>query len=44
MDGLTVKRLAASLASLTAFLVVWKLLTVITGTPDYILPAPEVVG
>jgi NitT/TauT family transport system permease protein len=38
------KRLAASLGSLAAFLVAWKLLTVITGTPAYILPAPEVVG
>jgi NitT/TauT family transport system permease protein len=38
------KRLVASLLSLAAFLVAWKLLTVVTGTPDYILPAPEVVG
>ena len=38
------KRLAASILSLAAFLVAWKLLTVVTGTPDYILPAPEVVG
>jgi NitT/TauT family transport system permease protein len=38
------KRLIAALISLTAFLVAWKLLTVLTGTPDYILPAPEVVG
>lgn len=38
------KRLAATLLSLAAFLVAWKLLTVVTGTPDYILPAPEVVG
>jgi NitT/TauT family transport system permease protein len=38
------KRLAASLLSLAAFLVAWKLLTVVTGTPDYILPAPEAVG
>jgi NitT/TauT family transport system permease protein len=37
-------RLAATLASLAAFLVAWKLLTVVTGTPEYILPAPEVVG
>ncbi|HYN64199.1 MAG TPA: ABC transporter permease [Candidatus Limnocylindrales bacterium] len=36
--------MAASLLSLAAFLAAWKLLTVITGTPDYILPAPEVVG
>jgi NitT/TauT family transport system permease protein len=32
------------LLSLAAFLAAWKLLTVVTGTPDYILPAPEVVG
>ena len=38
------KRLAATLLSLAAFLAVWKLLTVVTGTPDYILPAPEVVA
>ena len=30
--------------SLAAFLAAWKLLTVVTGTPDYILPAPEVVA
>jgi NitT/TauT family transport system permease protein len=44
MDGNEVTRLAASLLSLTAFLVAWKLLTVVTDTPPYILPAPEVVG
>jgi NitT/TauT family transport system permease protein len=38
------RRLAATLLSLAAFLVAWKLLTVVTGTPDYILPAPEVVA
>jgi NitT/TauT family transport system permease protein len=38
------KRLATALLSLAAFLVAWKLLTVMTGTPDYILPAPEVVA
>jgi NitT/TauT family transport system permease protein len=38
------RRLAATLLSLAAFLVAWKLLTIVTGTPDYILPAPEVVG
>jgi putative riboflavin transport system permease protein len=38
------RRLATTLASLAAFLVAWKLLTVVTGTPDYILPAPEVVA
>jgi NitT/TauT family transport system permease protein len=36
--------LAATLLSLAVFLVAWKLLTVLTGTPDYILPAPEVVA
>ncbi|MEX0710353.1 MAG: ABC transporter permease [Chloroflexota bacterium] len=29
---------------MAAFLAAWKLLTVVTGTPDYILPAPEVVA
>ena len=38
------RRIATTLFSLAAFLVAWKLLTVVTGTPDYILPAPEVVG
>jgi NitT/TauT family transport system permease protein len=38
------KRLATAVLSLAAFLVAWKLLTVVTGTPDYILPAPEVVA
>jgi NitT/TauT family transport system permease protein len=38
------RRFAAALLSLAAFLVAWKVLTVLTGTPDYILPAPEVVG
>ena len=38
------RRLAATLLSLAAFLVAWKLLTVVTGTPDYILPAPEAVA
>lgn len=37
-------RFVAALISLAAFLAAWKLLTVLTGTPDYILPAPEVVG
>ncbi|MEP6469090.1 MAG: ABC transporter permease [Chloroflexota bacterium] len=44
MDKQLMKRLAASLLSLAAFLAAWKLLTVVTGTPAYILPAPEVVG
>ena len=38
------KRLATSVLSLVAFLVAWKLLTIVTGTPSYILPSPEVVG
>jgi NitT/TauT family transport system permease protein len=37
-------RLLTSLASLAAFLLAWKLLTLLTGTPSYILPAPEVVA
>jgi NitT/TauT family transport system permease protein len=35
---------ATALVSVAAFLVAWKVVTVVTGTPDYILPAPEVVG
>jgi NitT/TauT family transport system permease protein len=38
------RRLATTLLSLAAFLVAWKLLTAVMGTPDYILPAPEVVA
>ncbi|MEX0625824.1 MAG: ABC transporter permease [Chloroflexota bacterium] len=38
------RSLATTLISLAAFLVAWKVLTVVTGTPDYILPAPEVVA
>jgi len=38
------RRLGAGVLSLLAFLAAWKLLTVLTGTPDYILPAPEVVA
>jgi NitT/TauT family transport system permease protein len=37
------KRVAAALGSLAAFLLVWKLATVIGGYPEFILPAPEVV-
>jgi NitT/TauT family transport system permease protein len=44
LDGDQMRRIAASLVSLGAFLVAWKLLTVVTGTPDYILPGPEVVA
>jgi NitT/TauT family transport system permease protein len=38
------RRLVTTLLSLAAFLVAWKVLTLVTGTPEYILPAPEVVG
>jgi NitT/TauT family transport system permease protein len=44
MDGAQMRRIGASVLSLAAFLAAWKLLTVVTGTPDYILPAPEVVA
>jgi ABC-type nitrate/sulfonate/bicarbonate transport system permease component len=44
MDGHAMRRALTSLLSLAAFLVAWKLLTIVTGTPDYILPAPEVVA
>ena len=37
------KRVVAALGSLAAFLLVWKLATVIGGYPEFILPAPEVV-
>jgi NitT/TauT family transport system permease protein len=37
------KRVAAALGSLAAFLLVWKLATVIGGYPEFILPAPEIV-
>jgi NitT/TauT family transport system permease protein len=39
-----VRRIAATLASLATFLVGWKLVTLIGGYPDFILPAPEVVA
>ena len=42
--GRRVMRPLASIGSLAAFLVAWKLLTIVTGTPGYILPPPEVVG
>ena len=38
------RRIGASLASLAVFLVAWKLVTVLGGLPEYILPAPEVVA
>ena len=37
-------RIGAALASLAVFLAVWKAATVIGGYPEYVLPAPEVVG
>ena len=37
------RRIGAGLLSLVAFLVVWKLVTVIGGYPEFILPAPEAV-
>jgi NitT/TauT family transport system permease protein len=36
-------RIVAAFGSLIAFLVVWKLATVVGGYPEFILPAPEVV-
>jgi ABC-type nitrate/sulfonate/bicarbonate transport system, permease component len=39
-----VRRIAAALLSLAAFVAVWKLATVAGGYPNYILPAPEVVA
>lgn len=38
------KRIAATLLSLAGFVVAWKVLVILTATPDYILPAPEVVA
>jgi NitT/TauT family transport system permease protein len=38
------RRLGAALASLAAFLLLWKGATIVGGYPDYILPAPEVVA
>jgi NitT/TauT family transport system permease protein len=37
-------RLVGALVSAVAFVVAWKTVTVVGGYPDYILPAPEVVG
>jgi NitT/TauT family transport system permease protein len=39
-----VKRIGTALLSLAAFLAIWKLVTVVGGYPEYILPAPEVVA
>ncbi len=38
------KRIGAALLSLAVFLAFWKLVTVVGGYPNYILPAPEVVA
>jgi NitT/TauT family transport system permease protein len=37
-------RIAAALVSLAAFVALWKIVTLVGGYPDYILPAPEVVA
>ena len=37
------KRILAALASFAGFVVLWKLITVVGGYPDYILPPPEAV-
>jgi NitT/TauT family transport system permease protein len=37
------RRIGAALLSLVAFLALWKLVTVVGGYPEFILPAPEVV-
>ncbi len=37
------RRIGAALLSLAAFLAVWKLVTVVGGYPEFILPAPEAV-
>jgi NitT/TauT family transport system permease protein len=44
VSGRVLRRIGASVLSLAAFLAAWKLVTVLTATPDYILPAPEVVA
>jgi NitT/TauT family transport system permease protein len=44
VTGRSLRRIAEGLLSLAVFLVAWKLLTVVTGTPEYILPAPEAVA
>jgi NitT/TauT family transport system permease protein len=43
MSRRTLLRIGTALLSLAAFLLAWKLLVLVTGTPEYILPAPEVV-
>jgi NitT/TauT family transport system permease protein len=42
--GTGVRRVAAAVASLAAFVGLWKVATILGGYPDYILPAPEVVA
>jgi NitT/TauT family transport system permease protein len=39
-----VRRVGAGVLSLAAFLAVWKVVTLVGGYPEFILPAPEVVG
>ncbi len=41
---MSIPRLAVLAGSLLAFLLAWKLVALVTGVPDYILPAPEVVA
>ena len=41
---MTPRRLLTALASAAAFVLAWKAVTVVTGVPAYILPAPEVVA
>jgi NitT/TauT family transport system permease protein len=38
------RRIGAALVSLVGFLVLWKLVTLVGGYPEFILPAPEVVA
>ena len=38
------KRIRAAILSLAAFLALWKLVTLVGGYPEFILPAPEVVA
>jgi NitT/TauT family transport system permease protein len=42
--GSGVRRIGGALLSLTAFVVLWKVVTLVGGYPDFILPAPEVVA
>jgi NitT/TauT family transport system permease protein len=38
------RRIGAAAVSLAVFLAIWKVVTIVGGYPDFILPAPEVVG